>query len=296
VDLPAAKAIILKAGLDAVTEGGDRVIDRAVRMLCAPLVKWLIDQGCDVASLDRSGDTPLHQALYWMDLDVVKVLLAAGAPLETPGAFGDTPLAYVFANCHSDPTPYIRVMLEHGAVVTARVLELGYEWDPQAFAALLDEFHVEHGPPPPPKPPEPERAMPPPVGRIEVADGSWKKQFDALWDLLVPSRGAAATLQGEVIRLAGKLTREAYDNGNINWNPTIRKGWRFVATTLAGDDVLSAADKTSVTNAVDTIVRDHRWPDVSGDGSPCYIVQELTVRWVLAHPEPIAFDGGDPHY
>ena len=36
---------------------------------------------------------------------------------------------------------------------------------------------------------------------------------------LIPPRGPAATLQGELIRSVDKLWYEAQDNGNINWGP-----------------------------------------------------------------------------
>ena len=36
-----------------------------------------------------------------------------------------------------------------------------------------------------------------------------------------------------------------------------------------------------------TIIRDHDDPDVSGEGSPYYLLTERAVAWVLAHPKPI---------
>ena len=44
------------------------------------------------------------------------------------------------------------------------------------------------------------------------------RQHGELWDLLVPDSGQCPTLQGEVIRIAGRVGHEVYDNGGINWD------------------------------------------------------------------------------
>ncbi len=48
---------------------------------------------------------------------------------------------------------------------------------------------------------------------ITVRATDTDEQFDELWELLVPSGGSAATIQGEVIRLAGRIARELLTNG-----------------------------------------------------------------------------------
>src|SRR5262249_25453552 len=108
-----------------------------------------------------------------------------------------------------------------------------------------------------------------------------------LWDELVPPSGPAATVQGEVIRIVGKLTREAYTNGNINWIPTGTLLWRFVAHTLDDPETFSADERAQIMEWVRTIIRDRHCPDVSGQGSPYYLVTEKAVAWVLAHPKLI---------
>ena len=44
------------------------------------------------------------------------------------------------------------------------------------------------------------------------------RQYRQLRDLLVPDSGQCQTLQGEVIRNAGRVGYEVYDNGGINWD------------------------------------------------------------------------------
>lgn len=47
-------------------------------------------------------------------------------------------------------------------------------------------------------------------------NGAWQKEFDELWNELVPASGQAETLHGELIRAAGRLTHEYFNNGNLN--------------------------------------------------------------------------------
>lgn len=49
------------------------------------------------------------------------------------------------------------------------------------------------------------------------------KEFQLLWDSLVPSMGKAETAQGEIIRIAGRIQHEFLDNGCINWDDDFRK-------------------------------------------------------------------------
>jgi len=49
------------------------------------------------------------------------------------------------------------------------------------------------------------------------------RQHGDLWDLLVPDSGQCQTLQGEVIRIAGRVGHEVYDNGGINWDRSFGK-------------------------------------------------------------------------
>ena len=67
----------------------------------------------------------------------------------------------------------------------------------------------------------------PPVPQKQKYDGSepirvksekWQKQYGELWDMLVPGSGSAAFVQGEAIRIAGKISYEILDNGGANWD------------------------------------------------------------------------------
>ena len=84
-----------------------------------------------------------------------------------------------------------------------------------ALAELCAMFGVEQR--------EAERA--PVVGeRLTFDAGATPTQmFSRLWDQLVPDSGQCQTLQGEVIRIAGRVGHEVYDNGGINWDRSFGK-------------------------------------------------------------------------
>ena len=71
-----------------------------------------------------------------------------------------------------------------------------------------------------------------PVARIDKHDGvspiiinedTIPKQYEKMWEYLVPSSGVSQTGQGEVIRIAGKVAREIMDNGGMNWDSDYKK-------------------------------------------------------------------------
>lgn len=73
-----------------------------------------------------------------------------------------------------------------------------------------------------------------------------KEEFQSFWDLLVPPEGKAETVQGEVIRIAGRIEYEFLDNGCINWDEDFKKMLdaflRYVqlGNGFSGDDLSSA--------------------------------------------------------
>ncbi len=117
----------------------------------------------------------------------------------------------------------------------------------------------------------------------------WKKEQAKLWQALVPPSGQADTLQGELIRIAGKLTDQAFRNGNMNWDADHERMWRFVREKIAGDPIFEPKEQKLIREKIEEIIRDQECPDLSGEGCPYYIVTEKVVDWCLAHPVPIKY-------
>ena len=116
---------------------------------------------------------------------------------------------------------------------------------------------------------------------------NWKTEQTRLWESLVPSEGQADTLQGELIRVAGKLTDQAFRNGNMNWDAEHEKLWRFVGRHLDDSKTFSEEDRKLIREKIDEIIRDNETPDLSGDGCCYYIISERVVDWCMANPTPI---------
>ncbi|MGC4118135.1 MAG: hypothetical protein QM765_27010 [Myxococcales bacterium] len=107
----------------------------------------------------------------------------------------------------------------------------------------------------------------------------WQDQHAELWDLLVPSSGPAATVQGEVIRITGRISREILDNGAINWDGAFREMARaFLAHVQTGTS-LDPSALGVVRSTVDDLVR-------KADGNTAFLA-EMAVAWVLRNPVPV---------
>src|SRR5271170_7945857 len=108
---------------------------------------------------------------------------------------------------------------------------------------------------------------------------NWKKEHARLWRSLVPPRGQADTLQGEIIRIVGKLTDQAFRNGNMNWDADHEKMWRFAGRHLDERDTFSNKERSLIKEKIEEIIRDNEAPDLSGDGCCYYIIGEKAVDW-----------------
>lgn len=75
---------------------------------------------------------------------------------------------------------------------------------------------------------------------IVPADKSTNGQFKYLWNHLLPGGGAAATVQGEVIRIVGRLGYEALEMGYVNWDKEFVKMTDFWLETVgAAEDAMT---------------------------------------------------------
>ena len=118
---------------------------------------------------------------------------------------------------------------------------------------------------------------------------NWKKEHTRLWAELVPADGQADTLQGELIRIAGKLTDQAFRNGNMNWDDDHERMWRFIGTSIADWDGFAPADQRLIRDKIEEIIQTNECPNLNGDESPYYIVSEKVVDWCMGHPEPMPY-------
>ncbi len=113
------------------------------------------------------------------------------------------------------------------------------------------------------------------------------REFSRLWDQLVPDSGQCQTVQGEVIRIAGRVGYEVYDNGGVNWDRScgalldqylsvVRSGLPIPPSSVARAEaaVASLKSRSMSHQAVDDIT-------------------ELAVEWVRLNPVLVEMDVPD---
>ncbi|MBW3624623.1 MAG: hypothetical protein KY468_14550 [Armatimonadetes bacterium] len=115
----------------------------------------------------------------------------------------------------------------------------------------------------------------------------WQKEHERLWNELVPPKGQADTVQGELIRCIGKITDEAYRNGNYNWDGGYIRMCAYLRKKLNDATVFDEEEITTINTALDQIETSYDNPDTSGMESSYYQIAEKVVDWCMAHPELI---------
>ena len=77
--------------------------------------------------------------------------------------------------------------------------------------------------------------------RIDTS-GTNREVASWIWHNLVPPRGQASTVQGELLRAVEKLRWEAQENGNINWDEGFLILLSFLETQFLGHAGFGEAD------------------------------------------------------
>jgi hypothetical protein len=99
-------------------EGGDPVLQAAVRTRDPAIVTAVLDAGADVDAIDDAGDTALLQAASVGDEAIVRLLLQAGADPDIAADSGHTPL---FRAVAADAGGIVEALLGAGADPGAQV-------------------------------------------------------------------------------------------------------------------------------------------------------------------------------
>jgi hypothetical protein len=110
-------------------------------------------------------------------------------------------------------------------------------------------------------------------------------QFFEMWDRLVPESGQAATVQGEVVRAAGRLADEMLANGCCNWDDGFERLSMFALTRLT-DGTLDANIASRVRADIEHIQaygRGQGVRDYDLDGAIDRL-QAAAVEWCRRHP------------
>jgi hypothetical protein len=257
-------------------------------------VAMLMDLGADIHALDYQRETPLHSAVGAHRTKSVQALIARGAAVNAENAMGNTPLAKGLINCRNADIVEIaeiaEILLGAGAAVTAEMIKsvqrIGKDFEfirdkfnkdsvdetSDALVKLYGLFEVE---------PVAKRRIHDGTSPIQITATAWNKQHQELWELLVPGKGPAATVQGEVIRISGKISYEIMDNGGGNWDAQFRKMLDALIGHVGSGTPLPPAQLEEAKALA------KRMRSGSDYDAPTRLSQ-LAVQWVLANPQPIA--------
>jgi hypothetical protein len=254
-------------------------------------IKILIDLGADIHSVNAYVNTPLHEAADAHNVENATLLIQSGANVHALNAEQLTPLEIALRGCSNidiEKTAALsQVLMAAGAHQTAKMKDFvekigqtfefhrdgfnpeSIEATDDALAKLYTIFQVT---------PVAQRQVHNGESAITVKETTWQKQHQELWELLVPSTGHAATVQGEVIRIPGRIMDELDRNGGANWN----KDYKNMAATfiqfIGSAEPLSTSDMNEMTVLVASLSKNSEGPDR---------MVELAVKWALLNPNPI---------
>lgn len=271
-------------------------------------LKIFLELGADVKAIDRYGNTALHFAAGSFNLQNVQDLLEYGAdPLAknedgfTPSV---TPLEDALQQANNIDLASLvgitEILLKADTPITKGMREsvtrIGKNFEfhraniskdflgdaDRALTKLYEIFNVT---------PVAKRMMHDGIADITVQEGSFLEQHNALWQLLIPSQGAAKTVQGEVIRITGRVQSEIYRNGGANWDKNYSKMLDALLAHFASQTPLEG----TLLDEAQTLVAQVKKKGRAGDGlEEATRLCELAVLWVKNNPKPAALQ--KPNY
>lgn len=258
-------------------------------------LELFIELGADIHAVTKlDKETPLHIAAQCHQEKAVKTLLAHGVDMNAKDWQDENPLETMLHQCRNadiERTAVIAgIFLEAGMKVSdkmkAYVTKIGEDFEfyrdnfnPDYLESTengLKQLYTLFSVPPVPPVKRYDGRSP-----ITVIKGPWYKQHDALWKLLVPGSGHANTVQGEVIRISGKVAYEVMDNGGMNWDSDYRKMVKYLVECFSMANPLTEEERTEAKQIEKLISRSGQ-----ADNEPERLM-ELAVKWVAQNPEPI---------
>lgn len=261
-------------------------------------VKLLLELGADIEKPNTYGETPLHVAAEFFHPKTVKLLIDKGADVNAKNDMGRTPLASVLMVCRgiyiAQTAEIATMLLDAGAKKTPAMKEkvenIGKDFEfhreginpdyleaaDQGLEKLYALFDVK---------PVAKRITHDGVSTIFVKEGIWEEQYEELWSFLIPSSGAAKTVQGEVIRIPGRVRDELDRNGGVNWDRDYRKMLQALPQYLSLGSSLSEQELAETKELI-AQVHGKDFDDEHRLDRLC----QLALSWIKQNPEPISLE------
>ncbi len=266
-------------------------------------IRVLLELGANVKAVDKYGDTPLHFAAgSSFNVSSVEKLIEYGADIRAINKNKQTPLERALSRANNmdivDLVKISNILLQDDKDINQKmrdaVTRIGENFEfhrenfnkeyidetDKALNNLYEIYSVS---------PIKRRIMHDGISPILVNGETWPKQFEELWELLIPSNGSAKTVQGEVIRIAGKIRDEIYRNGGANWNIDFKKMLDSFLVHIDSHNALSIEEL----DKANLLIQDIR---KSGDAETDELnfLCELATKWVLKNTTPLLLE--KPNY
>ena len=261
-------------------------------------VKLLLELGADIGKPNTYGETPLHVAAEFFHPKTVKLLIDKGADVNAKNDMGRSPLASVLMVCRgiyiAQTAEIATMLLDAGAKKTPAMKEkvenIGKDFEfhreginpdyleaaDQGLEKLYALFDVK---------PVAKRITHDGSAPILVKEGIWEEQYEELWSFLIPSSGAAKTVQGEVIRIPGRVRDELDRNGGVNWDRDYRKMLQALPKYLSLGSSLSDQELAETKELI-AQVHGKDFDDEPRLDRLC----QLAIAWIKQNPEPISLE------
>ena len=256
-------------------------------------VALLLEKGADIEAQDKYKNTPLHFAEY--NTEVAQLLIEKGADIKAKDDRGYNPMECMLSrlrNAYIEKAAkvaevYLKAGLKPTKFAKEQVTRIGedFEFHRQGFnpeyleqtdSALQQLYKLFD------VPPVPCRIQHDGKSAIVLTGDTWEKRYEQAWELLVPSSGRASTVQGEVVRIAGRVNDELLRNAMGNWDKEYRKMLTAMSGYLQQGNALSEKELAEVADIQKHILED--------DGTGTQRLCELATAWVVQNPKPMALE------
>ncbi|MFP7365205.1 ankyrin repeat domain-containing protein [Corynebacterium callunae] len=258
---------------------------------------FLIDYGADVCAVNNEGESVAYGAVLFPKK--LKKLIDAGADPSSRTNDGHSPLMEVIRHAEVSRISEVSrtVKMLKGSDFTEdeireaqeRIIRLGEQFEDiredydqesvdkaaEDMVWLYDHFDI----------PEQLRANTPVrhdgVSKIKLPGKTWQERFIAGYDFLVPAVGKAKSLQGEAIRIAGRVSNEFHDNGGQNWDKDFKKMAKALLSITSQGTPLKSSQAEELSVAVKAVRK--------GDPTPeeIDVLPRLATAWVVLNPDPM---------
>ena len=254
-------------------------------------VALLLERGADIEAQDKYKNTPLHFAEY--NAEAAQLLIEKGADIKAKDNRGHNVMERLLSRLYSGYIEravkaaeiYLKAGLKPTKYAKEQVTRVGEDFEfhredsdtewvekrEEALQQLYKLFDV---------PPVPRRIQHDGKSPIVLTGDTWEKRYEQAWELLVPSSGSASTVQGEVVRIAGRVNDELLRNAMGNWDKEYRKMLTAISGYLQQGNPLSESELAEVADIQKHILED--------DGTGSQRLCELATAWVVQNPQPIA--------